>query len=344
MKNTVLKSLAVGIAALGIALLGAASASAQATLEAVKKRDKLLCGIPMPSAGFGAPDSKGVVQGFDADICRALSSAIFGDPGKVDFVHLNPNVRFEAVQSGEVDLLSRYATVTFSRDASLGLDFSPILFYDGQGLMVSAKLGVKSAMELKGASVCVLPGTTTIQNLTDYFRAKNIKFEAVVVENGDEWRRAFFAGRCDAITSDLSDLASVRAVANNPADFVVLPETISKEPTAATVRQGDANWRDIVTWVSYGLIAAEEAGINQANVDTFLTSEDPEIQRMLGVTGDLGKMLGLDNKWLYNAIKQVGNYEDIFDRTIGPKTPLGLSRGENQLWTKGGLLYAPPFR
>uniref|UniRef100_A0A9E7ZT45 Amino acid ABC transporter substrate-binding protein n=1 Tax=Bosea sp. NBC_00436 TaxID=2969620 RepID=A0A9E7ZT45_9HYPH len=337
------KLVAFGLAAAALSVY-AAPASAQATLEAVRKRGKVLCGVSPTAPGFSYADDKGVRQGFDADVCRAVSSAVFGVPDKVDFVPLNTNVRFQGLQSGEVDLLSRQTTMTFSRDTSLGLDFAPVVFYDGQGLMVSAKLGVKSAAELSQSAVCILPGTTTLQNLEDYFKPRNIKYEAVVFENPDEWRNAFFSGRCDVITTDRSDLASVRAIANDPKQYVILPETISKEPLAPVVRQNDSNWRDIVSWTVNALIAAEEYGITQANIDEQLKSKDPEIQRLLGVNGDLGKMLSLDNKWAYNAIKQLGNYGELFERHLGEKTPLGLSRGPNQLWTKGGLLYSPPFR
>ncbi|WP_293796712.1 amino acid ABC transporter substrate-binding protein [uncultured Bosea sp.] len=337
------KMVAFGLAAAAFSVF-AAPASAQATLEAVRKRGKVLCGVSPTAPGFSYADDKGVRQGFDVDVCRAVSSAVFGVPDKVDFVPLNTNVRFQGLQSGEVDLLSRQTTMTFSRDTSLGLDFAPVVFYDGQGLMVSAKLGVKSAAELSQSAVCILPGTTTLQNLEDYFKPRNIKYEAVVFENPDEWRNAFFSGRCDVITTDRSDLASVRAIANDPKQYVILPETISKEPLAPVVRQNDSNWRDIVSWTVNALIAAEEYGITQANIDEQLKSKDPEIQRLLGVNGDLGKMLSLDNKWAYNAIKQLGNYGELFERHLGEKTPLGLSRGPNQLWTKGGLLYSPPFR
>ncbi len=328
----------------GVAALSAAPASAQATLDTVKKRGKLLCGVSPVAPGFSYADDKGVRRGFDVDICRAVSAAVFGEPDKVEYVPLNTNVRFQAVQSGEVDILSRQNTWSFSRDASLGLDFGPVVFYDGQGLMAPAKLNVKSAGELANAAICLLPGTTTLQNLEDYFRPKNVKYESVVFENSDEWRNAFFNGRCDAITTDRSDLASVRAIANDPAQYVVLPETISKEPLAPAIRQNDPNWRDIVNWTVYALIAAEEKGITQANVESHLKSEDPEIQRMLGANGDFGKMLNLDNKWAFNIIKSLGNYAEVFDRNLGPKTRLGLTRGPNRLWTEGGLLYSPPFR
>ncbi|MCA0417796.1 MAG: amino acid ABC transporter substrate-binding protein, partial [Proteobacteria bacterium] len=322
---------AFGLAAAAFSVF-AAPASAQATLETVRKRGKVLCGVSPTAPGFSYADDKGVRQGFDADVCRAVSSAVFGVPDKVDFVPLNTNVRFQGLQSGEVDLLSRQTTATFSRDTSLGLDFAPVVFYDGQGLMVSTKLGVKSASELSQSAVCILPGTTTLQNLEDYFKPRNIKYEAVVFENPDEWRNAFFSGRCDVITTDRSDLASVRAIANDPKQYVILPETISKEPLAPVVRQNDSNWRDIVSWTVNALIAAEEYGITKGNIDEQLKSKDPETQRLLGVNGDLGKMLNLDNKWAYNAIKQLGNYGELFERHLGEKTPLGLTRGPNQLW------------
>jgi len=343
MPKMITKMVAFGLAAAAFSVF-AAPASAQATLEAVRKRGKVLCGVSPTAPGFSYADDKGVRQGFDADVCRAVSSAVFGAPDKVDFVPLNTNVRFQGLQSGEVDLLSRQTTATFSRDTSLGLDFAPVVFYDGQGLMVSTKLGVKSASELSQSAVCILPGTTTLQNLEDYFKPRNIKYEAVVFENPDEWRNAFFSGRCDVITTDRSDLASVRAIANDPKQYVILPETISKEPLAPVVRQNDSNWRDIVSWTVNTLIAAEEYGITKGNVDEQLKSKDPEVQRLLGVNGDLGKMLNLDNKWAYNAIKQLGNYGELFERHLGEKTPLGLTRGPNQLWNKGGLIYSPPFR
>ena len=243
----------------------------------------MLCGVSPSSAGYSYADDKGVRKGFDSDVCRAVSSAVFGAPDKVEFVPLNTNIRFQALQSGEIDVLSRQTTMTFSRDNSLGLDFGPVVFYDGQGLMVNAKLGVKSASELSQAAICLLPGTTTLQNLEDYFKPRGIKYESVVFEDNNEWRNAFFSGRCDVITTDRSDLASVRAVANDPKQFVILPETISKEPLAPVVRQNDSNWKDIVSWSVYTLIAAEEYGITQANVDEKLQSKEPEVQRMLGV-------------------------------------------------------------
>jgi general L-amino acid transport system substrate-binding protein len=341
-KKSLLTSCAV-IAALASGL-ATVPASAATMLETVTARGKLVCGVSLTTPGFAAPDEKGRMLGFDADICRAVAAAVFGDGEKVDFVPTNINTRFQALQSGEIDILSRQTTQTFSRETSLGIDFGPTVFYDGQGLMVAKTLGVSSARDLDGAAICTLPGTTTAQNISDYFRTVGGKFELVVFESPDENRAAFFAGRCEAITSDRSDLASIRAVANNPDDYIVLPETISKEPLAPAVRQNDSNWRDIVSWAVWLTMAAEEKGITQANVDEMLKSEDPEIQRMLGVADELGKMLGLDVKWGYNVIKSVGNYGEIFERNLGEKTKLGLTRGPNSQWNVGGLLYAPPMR
>ena len=332
-------------AAAGILVgLSAVSAQAASTLETVKARGKLICGVSMGTTGFALADAQGKFAGFDVDVCRAVASAVFGDPNKVDFVLTNINTRFQALQSGEIDILSRQTTMTFSREASLGIDFGPVAFYDGQGLMVSKSLGVTSAKDLKDAAICTLPGTTTAQNLADFFRANNGKFELVVFESPDENNNAFFSGRCDAVSSDRSDLASIRAGSKNPNDYVILPETISKEPLAPAVRQNDSNWRDIVSWSLWTLTAAEEKGITQANVDEMAKSQDPEIQRMLGVTDDLGPMLGLDKKWAYNIVKNVGNYAEVFDRNLGEKTALGLSRGPNALWNHGGLLYSPHYR
>jgi general L-amino acid transport system substrate-binding protein len=327
-------------------LLGSTAFAAQAAsmLETVKARGKLICGVSMGTTGFALADAQGKFAGFDVDVCRAVASAVFGDPNKVDFVLTNINTRFQSLQSGEIDILSRQTTMTYSREASLGIDFGPTVFYDGQGLMVKKSLGVSSAKDLDGAAICTLPGTTTAQNLADFFRATGKKFELVVFENPDENNNAFFSGRCDAVSSDRSDLASIRAASKTPDDYAVLPETISKEPLAPAVRQNDSNWRDIVSWSVWMMMAAEEKGITQANVDEKLKSEDPEIQRMLGGADDLGPMLNLDKAWGYNIIKHVGNYGEAFDRNLGEKTALGLSRGPNAQWSNGGLLYAPPFR
>ena len=322
----------------------AIAAQAATTLETVKARGKLICGVSMGTTGFALADAQGKFAGFDVDVCRAIASAVFGDPTKVDFVLTNINTRFQSLQSGEIDVLSRQTTMTYSREASLGIDFGPTVFYDGQGLMVAKSLEVASAKDLDGAAICTLPGTTTAQNLADFFRATGKKFELVVFENPDENNNAFFSGRCDAVSSDRSDLASIRAASKSPNDYLVLPETISKEPLAPAVRQNDSNWRDIVSWSVWTMMAAEEKGITQANVEEKLKSEDPEVQRMLGITDELGTMLGLDKALGYNIIKNVGNYAEVFDRNLGVQTALGLSRGPNAQWNNGGLLYAPPFR
>ncbi len=298
-----------------------------------------ICGVSLTVPGFAAPDDKGRMQGFDVDICRSIAAAVFGDGEKVDFVPTNINTRFQALQSGEIDVLSRQTTHTFSRDASLGLDFGPTVFYDGQGLMVPKSLGVTSAKELTEAAICTLPGTTTAQNISDFFASINGKFELVVFESPDENRAAFYSGRCEAITSDRSDLASIRSVANNPDDYIVLPETISKEPLAPAFRQNDSNWGDIVSWSVWLLMAAEEKGITQANVDEKLKSEDPDVQRMLGATEELGKMLGLDNKWGYNIIKLVGNYEEVMPLDILPTQLLrSIIVGDTEMAQKLGAL------
>jgi general L-amino acid transport system substrate-binding protein len=322
----------------------AIAAQAATTLETVKARGKLICGVSMGTTGFALADAQGKFAGFDVDVCRAIAAAVFGDPTKVDFVLTNINTRFQSLQSGEIDVLSRQTTMTYSREASLGIDFGPTVFYDGQGLMVAKSLEVASAKDLDGAAICTLPGTTTAQNLADFFRATGKKFELVVFENPDENNNAFFSGRCDAVSSDRSDLASIRAASKSPNDYLVLPETISKEPLAPAVRQNDSNWRDIVSWSVWTMMAAEEKGITQANVEEKLKSEDPEVQRMLGITDELGTMLGLDKAFGYNIIKNVGNYAEVFDRNLGVQTALGLSRGPNAQWNNGGLLYAPPFR
>jgi general L-amino acid transport system substrate-binding protein len=328
-----------------LALVGSVGAAeAGPTLDAVKARGMLKCGVAGDAPGFSAPDSKGAMTGLDAGICRAIAAAVLGDAGKVQFVPTNTQTRFPTLQSGEIDLLSRTATMTFTRDTTLGLLFGPPVFYDGQGLMVAKKLGVKSAKELNGATVCVSPGTTSELNLADYFRANKMEFKPVVIENLDQVRSTFFSGRCDVMTDDRSTLASNRTVAPNPDDFVILPETISKEPLAPVVRQGDDQWFTILRWVVYGLMTAEELGITQANVDEKKASGTPEMQFLLGKDEASSKGLGLKSDWTYQAIKQVGNYGEIYNASVGEGSPLKLSRGINELWTKGGLLYAPPIR
>jgi general L-amino acid transport system substrate-binding protein len=340
-----IKGILGALAAIGIGLGLGATAHAGPTLDKVKQAGQISCGQGTGLAGFGAPDSQGRWAGFNVDICRALSAAIFGAADKVKYVPLTAQQRFTALQSGEVDLLSNNTTDTLQRDTELGLNFAPVVFYDGQGFMVSKKLGVKSAKELNGATVCVAPGTTTELNLADYFRANKMEFKPVVIEKRDEVLSAFFSGRCDVYTTDSSALNADRlSQAPNPDDYVILPERISKEPLAPVVRHGDDQWDDIVRWVVYALIDAEEKGITSKNVDDKLKSDDPGIKRMLGVTPGMGKALGLDEKWAYNEIKLVGNYGEIFDRTLGKDTELKFERGLNNLWTHGGLLYAMPIR
>jgi general L-amino acid transport system substrate-binding protein len=327
------------------AICFALSAQAGPTFDKVKQAGQVVCGVNTGLAGFAQPDNQGHYTGLDVDICRALAAALFGDATKVKYVPLTAQQRFTALQSGEVDVLSRNTTWTLQRDTDLGLNFTAVVYYDGQGFMVAKKLAVKSAKELNGATICVQPGTTTELNLADYFRANKIEFKPVVIEKLDEVESAFFSGRCDAYTTDRSGLAATRAGrASNPDDYVILPEVISKEPLSPAVRQGDDQWNDLVRWVIYALIQAEESGITSKNVDDMLKSDDPNIKRLLGVTPGAGKSLGIDEKWAYNAIKQVGNYVEIFERNVGKNSPLKLDRGINNLWTKGGLMYAMPIR
>jgi len=320
-------------------------AAAQSTLDAVRAKGYLQCGISTGIAGFSAPDSKGVWRGIDVDLCRAVAAAVFGDATKVRYTALTTQQRFTALQSGEVDLLARNSTWTISRDTSLGLNFVGVNYYDGQGFMVPKKLGVKNAKELNGATICVQPGTTTELNLADYFRANKMEFKPVVIEKIDEVYAAFFSGRCDVMTGDGSALAAQRiGRAPNPEDYVVLTERISKEPLAPVVRHGDEEWHDVVDWVVYAMIEAEEKGITQKNVDEMAKSDAPDIKRMLGATPGMGKALNLDEKWAYNAVKLVGNYGEIFDKHLGLGSSLKLERGYNNLWSKGGLIYAMPIR
>ena len=333
------------IVAVLAALAWSAAAQAGPTLDKVKQNGAVTCGVQTGLAGFAQPDSQGVYSGFNVEICKALSAAIFGDPGKVKFVPLTAQQRFTALQSGEVDVLINNTTWTLSRDTDLGFNFGPVVFFDGQGFLVAKKLNVKSAKELNGATVCVQPGTTTELNLADYFRASKMEYKPVVIEKLDEATGAFFSGRCDVFTTDSSALAAIRVGrAQKPDDYVILPERISKEPLAPVMRHGDEQWHDIVSWAVYALMQAEESNLTKANVDDALKSDDPAIKRMLGVTPGMGKMLGLDDKWAYNEIKMVGNYGEIFDRNIGAGSPLKLDRGLNGLWTKGGLIYPMPIR
>ncbi len=314
------------------------------TLEEVKARGHLIVGVNGGVFGFSMPDEKGVWKGLDVDTAKAIAAAVFGDSGKVKYAAMTAVQRLPALQSKEIDVLCRNTTQTLTRETINGLNFVHVTYYDGQGFLVPKKLGVKSAKELKGATVCVLPGTTTELNAADFFRKNKMEWKPVVIEQNAELNKAFFAGRCDCLTSDASQLAAQRSVAPNPNDYVLLPEIISKEPLAPVVRHGDDQWFDIVNWTVMALIQAEEFGITSKNIDEMLKSNDPEIQRFLGVTPGLGKALGLDEHWAYNIIKQVGNYGEIFERNVGVNTPLKLERGLNAIWTAGGLMYAAPLR
>jgi general L-amino acid transport system substrate-binding protein len=322
-----------------------ASGASAGMLDDIKSRGELICGVTTGLAGFAAPDDKGVWKGFDADMCRAVAAGVFGDPTKVKFVPTTGQSRFPALQSGEVDMLARNTTWTFDRDVKLGFEFAGINFYDGQGFIVRKSLGVKSALELDGAAICVGTGSTTELNLGDYFTANNMSYTPVVYVTSDEIRAGYLAGRCDAYTTDRSGLAAQRSVMPNPDEHVVLPEVISKEPLGPLVRHGDNQWGDVVRWTLNVMIIAEEKGITSANVDDMkANSKDPEIKRMLGVEGEYGARLGLPNDWAYNVIKKVGNYAESYNRNVGPDTQIALVRGVNALWSSGGILYAPPFR
>ena len=331
------------VSTLAAAALGAVGAAqAQSTLDAVKAKGFVQCGVNVGLAGFSQPDSRGQWKGVDVDLCRSVAAAVFGDSEKVRYTPLTAQQRFTALQSGEVDVLSRNTTWTVTRDTSLGLNFVGVLYYDGQGFMVPKKRKVKSAKQLNGATVCVQPGTTTELNLADYFRANNMKFKPVVIEKLEEVLNAYFSGRCDVYTTDVSGLVAVRASrAPKPDDHVILPEVISKEPLGPAVRHGDDRWFDVVKWSLFAMLEAEELGLSSKNIEQNLSSANPSIQRFVGATGDLGKRLGVDNRWSYNIVKQVGNYGESFDANL---KPLGFDRGLNRLWTQGGLMYAPPIR
>lgn len=336
------KSKTMMIALLGLVL--AAGIATAGTLDDVKAKGHISVGVNEGLFGFSKPDEKGVWRGLDVDTARAISVAVFGAPDKIKFVPLTAKTRFTALQSGEIDVLTRNATRTLTRETALGLNFVQTNYYDGQGFLISKKLGVKSAKELDGATVCVLPGTTTELNAADYFRANNMTMKPVVIESTPELAKAFFAGRCDCLTSDASQLAGTRAIAPNPDEYIILPEVISREPLGPAVRHGDDQWYDIVNFATLALIEAEYYGITSANVDKMLNSNDPKIKRFLGVTPGNGKALGLDEKWAYNIVKMLGNYGEVFERNVGVNTPLKMERGLNALWTKGGLMYSPPFK
>ncbi len=344
MNKTSIKAL-LGSAAIAAAAV-ATPAHAGKTLDAIKARGAVVCGVNTGLAGFSAADSQGNWTGLDVDTCRAIAAAVLGDGNKVKWVPLTAQQRFTALQSGEVDILARNTTWTLTRDASLGLSFTGVTYYDGQGFMVPVKAKVKSAKQLKGATVCVQSGTTTEKNLTDFSRANNLNMKPVVFEKQEAATGAYFSGRCIAFTTDASGLASVRnKEAKDPKEHVILPELISKEPLGPVVRRGDDEWFAIAKWVVFGLIEAEEYGITQANVEKMAKeSQDPVVMRIVGTSEDTGKLLGLDKDWMVRAIKATGNYGEIFERNVGPKTPIGLPRGVNELWSKGGVMYAPPVR
>ena len=335
----------VFLGALTVAGLAAAGASA-ATLDDVKARGSLNCGVSSGLTGFSQPDANGVWQGFDVAVCRALAAAVLGDPTAVEFVPLTTQVRFTALASGEIDILARNTTWTFSRDTDLKLDFIGVNYYDGQGFMVPKELGVTSAKDLDGATVCIQTGTTTELNLADFFRTNNISYEPIPIETNAEAQQQYLAGACDVFTTDASGLASTRASFENPGDHVILPEIISKEPLGPAVRHGDNDWADIARWTLNALIAAEELGITSANVAELgaAPTSNPEVNRLLGTEGELGAMIGLDADWAARAIAAGGNYGELFEKNIGVNTPIGLARGLNAQWTEGGLIYAPPFR
>jgi general L-amino acid transport system substrate-binding protein len=334
--------------AIAAALLAAFTGTAHAgkTLDAIKARGQLVCGVNPSLPGFAAADSQGNWSGLDIDVCKALAATVLSDASKIKWTPLTAQQRFTALQSGEIDILSRNTTWTLTRDASLGMHFAGITYYDGQGFMATKKSKITSAKQLKGATVCVQSGTTTEKNLTDYSKAMGLNMKPVVFETQEATNKAYFSGRCQAYTTDASGLASVRnKEATNPDDHVILPELISKEPLGPSVRRGDDEFFAITKWVVYALLEAEENGITQANVDQMnADSKDPVVMRILGTSEDTGKLLGLDKDWAYRAIKAVGNYGEIFDRNVGPKSALKLPRGANNLWNKGGLMYAPPVR
>ncbi|HEY8596595.1 MAG TPA: amino acid ABC transporter substrate-binding protein [Devosiaceae bacterium] len=328
-----------------VAAVGLTVSAAQAdTLSDVKAKGFLQCGVTEGVAGFSIPDENNNWSGLEVDYCRAMAAAIFNDPQAVRFTPLNTSERFAALSSGEIDVLSRTTTWTMSRDTTLGINFAGVMFYDGQGFMVRKDSGVTSVKDLDGANICVQSGTTTELNMADYMSANNLSYTPVVFAGRPETVAAFEGGRCDAYTTDSSGLAADRTRFANPKDYIILPEIISKEPLGPSVRQGDDTWFNIARWVYFALLDAEELGVTQANVDDMLGSDNPSIKRLLGVEGDFGSPLGLDKSWAYNIIKALGNYGEMYDRNVGPNTAMGLERGINALWTKGGIQYAPPIR
>lgn len=337
----------LSLAALGVLAAGAAAAQTAApgpTLTTIRERGAVACGAHPGAPGFSVLDSQGVTRGLDADTCRAIAAAVLGDPGKARFTIVSSQARLPALQSGQIDVLPRTTTWTQTRDTANGLNFTAVNFYDGQGFMVRRSAGVQRARDLEGATICVTSGTTNELNLADWSRANNIRVQPLVFDQNEETRNAYNSGRCDAFTTDASQLAGIRTALRNPDEHVILPDVISKEPLAAAVRHGDDQWFDIVRWTIFALIEAEELGVTQANVDEMLNSPNPSIRRLLGQAGDHGPLMGIDRRWAYNAIKAVGNYGEMFNRNLGAGSPIGLPRGVNDLWTRGGLMYAMPIR
>jgi general L-amino acid transport system substrate-binding protein len=343
MKRAIMISAYAAAAVLSVQVLSLQGASAQ-TLKTVKERGMVSCGVSQGLPGFSAPDDKGEWAGLDVDVCRGIAAAIFNDPTKVKFVPLSAKDRFTALQSGEIDVLSRNTTWTLSRDTSLGVNFAGVSYYDGQGFLVRKSLKVNSALELNSASICVQTGTTTEQNLADYFKGNNMKYEVIAFASADETVKAYESGRCDVFTTDVSGLYAERLKLAVPADHAVLPEVISKEPLGPLVRHGDDQWFDIVKWTLFAMVDAEELGITQKNVDDMAKSDKPELKRVFGADGNLGETLGLTKDWVARIIKATGNYGEVFDRNVGASSKLGIARGLNALWNKGGIQYAPPIR
>ncbi|ABM04528.1 amino acid ABC transporter substrate-binding protein, PAAT family [Psychromonas ingrahamii 37] len=329
-------------------LLGAAalvpSLASASTLEEVVKKGDINCGISTGIAGFSSTDSKGVWEGLDVDFCKSVAAAVFGDASKVKYIPLTAKERFTALQSGEIDVLSRATTWTATRDTSLGLNFAGVNYYDGQGFLVNKKLGISSAKELSGATFCIQAGTTSELNLTDYFQSNNMEYRAVTYDTSGQTVNGFKSGRCDVITSDASQLYGLKLKLDDPDSAIVLPEIISKEPLGPVVRQGDDEWFNIVRWTMFATLEAEELGVSSANVDAMLKSENPSIMRLLGKSGTAGENLGLKGDWVYQIVKQVGNYGEMFDKNVGKDSPLNIDRGLNKLWNQGGLMYSMPIR
>jgi general L-amino acid transport system substrate-binding protein len=342
LRGTIMKRMGFMLAIAAALGVGVGTADAQATLKKVKERGSVICGVSQGLPGFSSPDDKGAWTGFDVDFCRAVAAAIFDDPAKVKYTPLSAKDRFEPLRSGDIDVLSRNTTWILSRDALY--NFAAVTYYDGQGFMVRKALKVNSALELNGASVCTQTGTTTELNLADYFRANNMKYEVIAFATADEMVKAYEAGRCDAFTSDVSQLYAEKLKLVNVNDHVILPEIISKEPLGPVVRQGDDQWFDIVKWVAFAMLNAEELGVSSKNIDQALKSTVPEIKRMVGTEGAFGEQLGLTKDWAVRIVRDVGNYSEVFERNVGTGSKLGVSRGINKLWTQGGIQYAPPIR